>query len=229
MITVNVSGAVNQLRREFSFLSKPQMSRATADAINKTLLLGRTEARRAVKRIYNIPQKNLFGVNIHRAKATAGKYYLRGDIYASSKPIPLDAFQPRFQYTSNEGIVNKLSISKRGVLKQQELNRKGKSGLLTVEIKRGHKEVIPYAFLIPGAKPRVFARGSYRKGGTYGFIERHTRLENASGNDSVTPMVSITIFGAVVNPVVKQNISRKVHTAFPDNMVRALRRQATMM
>lgn len=230
MITVNVWAAHTRLTQAFEQLSKKKVDIAIAQAINQTLLLGRTEARKAVKRVYNIPQKNLNGVGIHKAISSAGKYHLRGDIYASSVPIPMDAFAPRFQFVAASGSASKLSISKKGVLKTKELKRTGEVAGVSIEVKKGQRVVIPYAFLIPGAQPRVFGRGQYKSGsGSYGFIQRHTREENTSGNDSVKPLLSVTVFGAVINPLVKQAIATNVQSGFDANMLKALRRQASMM
>ncbi len=226
MITVRVDGAIRQLTREFAGLTKPQVAKATSQAINQTLLLGRTEARRAVKKVYNIPQRYMSGINIKRATSA----FLQGNVHATSKPIPMDAFQPKFEFISSTGSTSALTVTKRGQLKQRNVSRgKGQMGV-TIEVKKGEQVTVPYAFLLPGAKPRVFARGEYRAGsGSYGFIQRHTREENASGHDSVKPLISITVFGAVVNPVVKANIKHKLLRGFPDNMIKALKRQAGML
>jgi hypothetical protein len=226
MITIRVNDTIRELRKGFEFLSKQQLARATSQAINQTLLLGRSEARRAVKRVYNIPQKNLNGINIRKANIN----FLQGSIYASSKPIPMDAFSPKFEFIPSHGMSSMLTVSRRGVLKAKTITRAKGMGGVSIEVKRGERVTVPYAFLIPGAKPRVFARGVYKGGaGSYGFIQRHTREPNASGNDSVKPLISVTIFGAVVNPVVKKQIARKVQHGFPDNMIKALKRQANIL
>lgn len=226
MITVRVDGAIKDLRRGFEFLSQSQVARASSQAINQTLLLGRTEARKAVKRVYNIPQRYLSGINIRKANIN----FLQGSVYASSKPIPMDAFAPKFEFIPASGTSGILSVSRRGVLKQLAVSRtKGQVGV-SIEVKKGDRQIIPYAFLIPGAKPRVFARGAYKAGnGEYGFLQRHTRLENDNGHDSVKPLISVTIFGAVVNPLVKRSIERKLIQGFPANMIKALKRQANTL
>lgn len=224
MITVRVDGAIRQLTKEFAGLTKPQVAKATSQAINQTLLLGRTEARRAVKKVYNIPQRYMSRINYK----TATSKIQQGWIYASSKPIPMDAFNPKYT-SSSSGKITKTVITKRGVLRSKQVSRASSQGL-SIEVKKGDTVVIPYAFLLPNAKPRVFARGEYKVGnGSYGFIQRHTREENASGHDSVKPLISITVFGAVVNPVVKGNIKHKLLRGFPDNMIKALKRQAGML
>lgn len=224
MVTINVSANIEQTRRMFSNLSKEKVAKATSQAINQTLLLGRTQARKAVKEVYDIPQKNLSGINIKRSTYRT----LTGIIYASTKPIPMDAFSPRFEIVSSGSVRGIQSISRRGIQSTRISNRRANTQGVSVEIKKGQRVVIPYAFLLPGAKPRVFARGHYQSGnGSYGFLQRHTREEYAgTGNDSVKPLASVTVFGAIMNPATKLKISNKVSTGFEANLIKALRRQA---
>ena len=223
MITVNVSSNVRELSRAFDFLSRSQVAKASSQAINQTLLLGRTEARRAVKKVYNIPQRYMSGINLKKATANT----LTGNVYATSKPIPMDAFSPKFDFRGSSGNASILSVTRRGILKVQAVKRTKNRAGVSIEVVKGERKAVPYAFLIPGAKPRVFARGEYKGGnGRYGFIQRHTRQDNDQGNDSVKPLISITVFGAVINPSVKNNISRVIQNKFPENMLKALRRQA---
>lgn len=225
MIVVNIKAATRELTAGFKALSKPNIAKATSIAINKTLLKGRTVARTAVKKVYNIPQKNLSGVNIRRARPS----FLQGAIVATTKPIPMDAFSPRFESISSAG-ASVLSVSRKGVLKAKQIKRARNKKGVSIEVQRGKRMVVPYAFMISTAKPRVFARGYYKSGnGSYGFIQRHKRLENESGNDSVKPLVSVTIFGAAVNPVVKKNISNQVTNDYGNNLLTALRYQASQI
>jgi hypothetical protein len=226
MITIDVRQAVNDLRKGFQGLSKERIDKATVDALNKTARLGRTVARTAVKKVYNIPQRYMNRVNYIPAR---GKR-LTAFIYASSKPIPMDAFKPKFQYISASGSASHITVTRRGVQNIKTIKRTKQQSGVSIEVKKGERTIVPYAFLIPGAKARVFARGDYKSGnGNYGFLQRHTRKENDSGNDSITPLASVTIFAAVINPLVKKQIARKVEAAFSVNMLSALRRQAGLV
>lgn len=225
MITVRVDQATRELLKNFSGLSKQQIAKATSIALNKTLLKGRTVARTAVKKVYNIPQKNLSGISIRRSNPN----FLQGAILASSKPIPMDAFSPRFQLVTGGKVSGIQSITRRGITKVQSIKRKSLQGGVSIEVKRGDRVIVPYAFLLPNSQPRVFARGEYKAGdGNYGFLQRHTRLPNDSGNDSVKPLVSVTIFGAVINPKVKGEIATQMRQDYTRNMLTALRYQATL-
>jgi hypothetical protein len=224
MITVKVDKATSKLASSFRGLSKDQIAKATSIAINKTILKGRTVARTAVKKVYNIPQKNLSGISIRRAKPT----FLQGAILASSKPIPMDAFSPRFQIVSGGKVSGVQTITRRGITKVQSAKRLKQQVGVSIEIKKGDRTIVPYAFLLPNSQPRVFARGMYKGGsGSYGFIQRHTRELNPSGNDAVKPLISVTVFGAVINPHVKRSIADQVEKDYERNILTALRYQAS--
>lgn len=209
---VNVDKTIQDFKKEFAHLSKEQMNKATARAINRTLLKGRTEARKAVKVEYNIPQKNLNGIKNKNAHPS----FLEGYITASAKPIPMDAFSPRFETSTGS-----ISISRKGVQKTRDYKRakKNPGKGVSVEVKKGQRQVVPYAFMIKGAKPRVFARGKYKMGGgSFGFIQRNKR-ENKSGNDTpIKPLISVTVHGAVINDKVRGNIKNIIDLNFRKDM-----------
>lgn len=222
MTEVNVSANTTELTRAFNNLSAKKIAKATSDAINKTLLLGRTTGRQEVKRVYNIPNRYLKYVDVSRAKPSK----LTGNIYARTIPLPLDAFNPVFNVIRQGQVVGRQTINRRGNVRSTVIRRTQAVGGVTVEIIKGHKKLIPYAFLLPGAKPRVFARGDYKTGGGYAFIRRNTREENSSGNDRVNNMLSVTVYGALINRRVVSNIQNKVSSSYERTLLNALNRQA---
>jgi hypothetical protein len=224
MIVVNVSQATKDLANSFKHLSDSQLSKSIVTGLNKTIRKGRTIARTEVKKIYNIPQRYMNRIN--HIPATPKR--LKASIYASRKPIPMDAFNPRFEFISSAG-TSILSISRKGILKARAINRAKNVKGVSIEVQRGKRTVVPYAFMIPTAKPRVFARGQYKSGnGSYGFMQRHSRLENDAGNDSVKPLTSVTIFGAIVNPVVTAPIINQVKKDYVNNLYTALKYQVSL-
>lgn len=214
MLEVKVNVQTNRITTAFQNLNKQQIAKATSVAINKTLLKGRTVARVAVKKAYNIPQKDLNSVNIIRSRPS----FLQGSIYASTKPIPMDSFSPKFDVVSGGKVRGTQSVSKRGILSTRISKKKSQQLGVSIEVKKGERVSVPFAFMLPGSKPRVFARGEYLGGrGSYGFIRRNKRDENSNGNDSVKPLVSITVFGAVINDKVNKDIKRQVTTDYERN------------
>jgi hypothetical protein len=221
MVEINVKSNLKEFDRLAKNLSERQINKAASDAINKALLLGRSESRRQVKRVYNIPNRYQNFIDVKRAKPSS----LSGHIFARTLPLPMDAFNPVFNITSGGAVTGRLRITRRGQLKQTNARSKNASAGVTIEVRKGRKTIVPYAFLIPGAKPRVFARGDYEQNGRYAFIRRREREENSAGNDRVTNMLSVTIYGALINRSVLPIVEKKVNDNFNRLFENALQRQ----
>lgn len=222
MVKIYVDDAIKQLKADFKHLDGPQTAKAICNAINRTLLKGRTVARSEVKNIYNIPQKNLQGI----AKKDARLSLLIGHITASTSPIPMDAFSPKF-----EAGTTRISISRKGAQKVKQLKKAKKSPTagVSIEVLRGNRQTIAYAFMIPGAKPRVFARGAYRGSGSWGFLQRNKRVSKSGSDTPIKPLVSVTVHAAVINEKSLGNISKEVEAYYPQRLLQELKYQTDKM
>lgn len=213
MIVVSVKEAVKTLQSALTQLSPKQFATGVSRAINETIMQGRTEARSSVKAIYNIPQRYVAGININKATSVS----LIANLFASAKPIPMDAFSPKFETADRT-----ISISRKGIQKEKSLKKKKNNpGVgVSIEVYKGKREVIPYAFLIPGAKPRVFARGEYKSGTSYGFVQRNQRANKDGADTPIKPLISVTVHAAVINKESLQRIESRVTTVFPVSIER---------
>lgn len=217
---------VNQLGAAFD---QKQINKICSRSINEALMRGRTIARTEVKRVYTIAQRGLNGrIDIDRSTpfARQGKVlhntYLTGAIIASTKPVPMDLFTVSF----NPSRKTQSTITRRGKIKVSKTRRSNFKGGVTIEAVKGRKEVIPFAFMLVNNKAKVFARGNYRPGkGSYGFVQRHKRLENSNGNDSVTSMLSVTVHAAAINRNVQAGVDSKITAIFPGIFFRQLNAQ----
>jgi len=220
MVEVNVKAQTELLVANFKQLDEKQIKLAINNAINRSLMKGRTVARMKVKEEYNIPQRYVNRIEKKNSRPST----LTGFIVASSIPLPMDAFNPQFQTSTSV-----LSITRRGEQKEKA-RKKGKvSAGVTIEVHKGSKETIPFAFMIKGAKPRVFARGEYRTGGSYGFVQRHTR-ENKSGSDlPIKPLLSVTVHAAVINDEVESKIAKEIEVYYPQRLQVELKYQLDKM
>ena len=228
-IKPDVEKAIKDLGQLSGMLNKKGINRATVFAINETISLGKTEAKRAIKQVYTIADMAIpkaLGLDKATAYPHAGKAvmntYLTGAIIASSTPIPANFFKLKFSYQSG----STSTISKRGVQKTK-LNTRGKfGGGVTFEALRGVVEVYQHAFLLPTMSGRVFARGDYKGGGDYGFVQRlgkgSRRTYGPTGNDSVTPLIGVSIHGAAINPKTQKIISNYIQPLFAGKMVQKL-------
>jgi len=162
MIFIKTDNAISTLQRLGAALSDPQLRIVISRAINKTLGQGRTIARTEVKKVYNISQKDLDGIDFKRANPSN----VTGSLTASRKPIPLDSFGPRQETGSGSVRITKRGAHKTITFKRAKANP---TAGVSIEVFKGKREVIPYAFLLTGGAARVFARGQYRSGTQYGF------------------------------------------------------------
>lgn len=221
-IRTEVSQAVADLQRLGSQLSQRQLNTGISRGINKTLLLGRTEARAAVKSVYTVAQRGLDGrIDIDRSTVynRAGKSlrntFLTGAVTASSVPLPMELFKVRFNPTAT----SVSTFTKRGKKVTKGASRKiNYKGGVTIEAVKGRQEKIPHAFMLPSKANKVFARGKYKTGGSWGFRTRHKRLTNQNGNDSVTPLLSVTIHAAAINKKAQALIEAKIRNNYLRNI-----------
>jgi hypothetical protein len=213
MVFIQTDDAVAALRRLGVALNDRDTRVVIGRSINAVLGKARTTARREIKSIYNISQKNLNGVDFQPANAAT----LTGKLYAARKPLPLDVFAPK----SVQG-GKRVSISRKGQQKVTVLKnrRKNVPGGVSIEVFRGKRELIPFAFMLPGGAVRVFARGGYRQGSGYGFVQRHQRV-NSKGNDvPVKPLITISMFGQILNEDVMREIGKQARDAYPTEFER---------
>jgi hypothetical protein len=205
MIYIQTENAQRTLKQLGVRLSKAQADKAGIRAINTALRKANTIARREVKVLYNISQKDLDGVKVERANMRS----MTGKIVASRKPIPISAFAPK-QETS----AGRVSISRRGAVIKKSFKRakvNTQSGV-SVEIRKGKREVIPFAFLLAGGAAQVFARGAYKDKKI--FVQRHHRVSKEGNDIPVKPLITVSVFGTAINNQVQQRMGREVRVFY---------------
>lgn len=212
MIWISVKDAIKTVEKAKEQLGERKVNQAISRALNESILQGRTEARSAVKAIYNIPQRYMAGINVYKATSLS----LVAKLYASSLPIPMDAFSPRFQQRGKS-----FTITKKGEQRSKQLKR-ARTGVtgVSIEVIKGKREVVPYAFMIEGGKPRVFARGEYRSGTGYGFVRRNKRVNKKGSDTPVKPLLSVTVHTAVINKDALGKVEVRINNVFPASVVR---------
>ncbi len=229
-IVVDFSDDLRKVMLLGSTYSVKEINKICSRSINEALLRGRTIVRKEVKQVYTIAQRGFDGrIDIDRATSfpRRGKVlqntFLTGGIIASTKPLPMDLFTVSFNPSSQ----SKSTITKRGKVKvSNQKKARNFGGGVIIEAVRGNKEIIPFAFMLINNKAKVFARGKYNPGnGSYGFVQRHHRQENAQGNDSVTSMLSVTVHAAAINRKVQVQVADKLMTVFPEIFERQLNAQ----
>jgi hypothetical protein len=208
-VQVEIGQAVAELENLTKQITGRQLYIATSRAMNKTLQQGRTEARKAVKQHYNIPQSQLKLINIKPASPSK----LSGYIYASGKPITVSSFKAKFSTPTK-----RLRITKKGVQRVKELKRRNNNPGKGVyfSLRPGETLNIPYAFQISG-KAQVFAKGYYADG-VGKFTVRNKREQKAGSDIHINALMSVTIYQAVINDDVFEKLKNKVEGVFPGIM-----------
>lgn len=164
-IQLETGDSFNELEKLKNTLTRYQIATAVRRGINLALKKGRTQMQRDVREEYNVKQNRLLDKSPSRGLAIQGSKGtdLQGSITAGHQPVGMAAFGNIYQ--------NKSGIS--------------------IQIRKGQKEQIYAAFLLPGKGKVVFAHGKYT---TNGFIFSHgatfgkARLD-ALNSPSVATMV----------------------------------------
>lgn len=221
MFRVNTDKAIKVLESFAGRLSTRQIATATNRAINRSLETGRTVARRQVRQVYNISALYIDRIGVQKSNPTT----LSGNITANNKPISLDAFNPKFRTrTKSLRITRSKEDRSKNEVRTREFKRARRTtGTgVTIEVKKGKPETIPFAFMILGGKPRVFARGEYNRT-SFGFIRRKHRVNRTGSDTPVRPMVTVSVFGSVMNDEVITVIGRKVENHYPERLTHEIK------
>lgn len=214
MLFIQTNDARKTLKELGKTLSAKEIGKAQSRAINHTMRISRTEARKRVKEHYNIPQKELRELDIKQAIPSN----LVGELKAPRQGIPLHNFSPKFE-TSTKSI----RVSRKGEQKVREFRRVKKTpkGGVVIEVVKGQSKLIPYAFMVPGYSP-VFARGSYKKGG--GFKRREKRVKEYPENDlPISNMKTVSVYGSIINDTVSSKITPVVKTKYSDRLIHEIK------
>lgn len=200
MLNVNVASDLNQFNHLMKQLSDKEVSRALSSALNRSLSVGNTQSKKAIRERFNIPASLLNGNRRHNSTSNT----LTAKLGMNSMPISLTNFNPVFKR-------NRTQIKLKGKAKTKSFRyfRKplGDTGV-TVEVKKGEKKRIPFAFIVNNStlKP-VFARGYYSKDK---FVPRHKRIVKSGSDLPITKLLTTSIYGAIQNKGAQDSINSTV-------------------
>lgn len=203
---IDTARGLSKLRGLSDAFDERKIRAAVARVINKTAVDGRQEAIKSIRSEYNIAARYPNKIQIRKATSRNPD----AGLYASRVPLPLNMFSPKFETQTRSQ-----RTTKKGKKKVSELRRKRSNPArgVSVEVYKGSRKVIPFAFMIPTAKPHVFARGAYRTGGRYGFVRRHKRDKSSGADRDIAPMITITLNAMIINKKVVREVRKKVLSA----------------
>lgn len=185
-------------------LSKAEVDKATARAINYTLARVDTATGREIRKIYNV---KLSDVKDQTAQRKATPQTVTGMLLANKNTMSLAMFNPVF----HKGSVTTRFVGskKKGGFASQRTTR-GSSGV-TVEILKGQKQTIASAWLrlFGSGKAAVFARGTY---GTKGFNFGKERLP-------IQALKTKSIYFAIQNTKASEGIANAAEDVYQDRII----------
>jgi hypothetical protein len=204
MITGQLSADLLKLYKLKKELSEKQLGRATAAAINRSLSHAVSTLKREIRHQYKAPTSTLNTFPLFKANSNK----LEGFVKAKTHPLSLSHFDPRYEYGSGGStFAIRVRTTKDGLTKTIRKKQRGqpKKGV-SIEIKKGQRITIPYAFMTGNdiQKP-VFARGAYKQGGSYGLVRRNKRVNKKGMDLPIAKLLTVSVYGMAVNKSVSRN------------------------
>lgn len=206
MIEIVTKDAQAKLADAMKGLSKPEIDKATARAINFTLARVDTASNREIRKVYNLKQADVRDQTQQR-KATPQN--VTGLLLANKNTLNISKFDPVFRKGS---VTTRFMGSRKngGFASSKTTRSKGASGV-TVEILKGKKETISSAWLsiFGSGKSAVFARGTY---GSKGFDFGKERLP-------IQALKSKSIYWAIQNTKAAPGIVQSAEDVYQDRLI----------
>jgi hypothetical protein len=168
-------------------------------AINDTMRLQRTKLRQYVRHTYNIPGDKITTIDF----SPATTFNLESKLGGSHTPVQLAYFKPIF---SKGKSTLRGSYSKKKGLSTKKGRGGGPNAGVSVEIKKGQRVTIPFAFMVGKfEKPFVFARGQYQK--RKGFVRGKPRMP-------INILSSASVFGAAFGTERRTEVTQNAYADF---------------
>lgn len=219
MISVTVHNDLEQIKRLSKSLSKAEIAKAANSAINKSIVHGRSVLNKKIRQKYNLTSRDVMaGTKIFRSNTNT----LTAKVEADRTAISLTHFKPIFNQANYSISIKR---TKKKVDKVFGRTRKNLSKGLTIEVIKGRRLSIPYAFIFKNdaIKP-IFARGNYGyTSGGYSFIKRHKRVNKTGSDTPVSKLFSTSIAGSSLNTQVRQGTDTDLSAYFVKSMLSYVR------
>ncbi|RLJ31389.1 minor tail protein Z (GPZ) [Chryseobacterium sp. 7] len=222
MIQVTIAHSSNGLNFLQRQLDDKNLKKASTRALNKAVAKGNTLYRRMISEHYNIKPTHIRS-SIILKKATYNK--AETSISGNIRPLSLSRFNP--QFVNGRSVISIRSVRNRETgrrtLQQTARNasrNEQAGGGVSIEIKKGSRKVIPYAFLTKsqantGVEKQIFARGKYAGG----------KFQKAKERFPITAMKTTSVFGILTH----DPIQKKIETESKETLQREFERQIYLL
>lgn len=190
---------------------------ADTRAINVAIRKANTQYRRLVVSEYNLKYADTAKFSVADRATYANP---EGKISGYVAPISLSRFSP--QFIKNGRAFSIKSVKENGGRKLKQTSKsagKKTGGGVSIEVKKGERKTIPFAFLTDSAKPglslQIWARGEYSDGA----------FQTSKKRKPITPLKTVSPFGAMTNEV----IQKKTEKQAKDDMQKEFERQVELL
>lgn len=217
MLQIQIDQNNNGLHQLAAQLSDKKLTIATVRSINTAISKAQTQYKRLVAGKYNLKFADTKELLLSKRATYSNP---EGTISSELRPLSLFRFNPEFEadhsITGKKGYYN--AQQRRIYYRNHTVTHKTKG--VTVEIFKGKRIRLPFAFMVPNSKKpgiplQVWARGTYEGGK---FVKSKPRLP-------ITPIKSTSPFAMVTNPEVKA----KIQTDAQENARKEFERQVNYL
>lgn len=207
MFYINIKEALQSIEAHKNKLTKDQLSRALALSMNETVALQRTQSRQFVRKTFNMPAPEIKSIDLKRAN----KNNLIAELGASGKPVSLTYFKPKFA-TKTFSATTLYSAKDKSLEKKVGKGKKQPNLGVSIEIYKGQRKSLPFAFMTKDSRKPVFARGQYGAAPSYGLTLRDKRVNKKGSDLPIANLISLSPSGAA--------FSQKTMTTIPVDMTK---------
>lgn len=217
---VSIQDDIKRLRETYQNITGKQLAKAISRAMNHSLAKAKTQAKREITSIYNIPSALASeSMRVTRANTVT----LTGSLDASSHYTPLHFFRPTqtTSVISETGFSKNISVTRtrRGEMRQRKAGKRAKMGL-AVTIIKGQRTSIASAFYVHGKY--IAARGDYNNSQQFQFRKHRT---NRSGNDTpISSIKTLSVFKSAINNTVQKRLSEHVMRDYSTRVIHEITR-----
>ena len=224
-IKVDVRNLQGDLKADMSRYSQKAIASATSLAINKTIRNARAESSSVIRNVYNINNSQL--KNALKYKNSTAEDLVAA-VSGRRSPLSLSNFSPRHEYKSGgSSFAVRVRSTKDGLSKSIKKSKGAPKKGVSVEIFKNTRVTIPYAFMTKNnVQNPVFARGSYKQGGSYGLVRRNKRI-NKNGSDlPIAKLLTVSVAGMLSNEKVLSAVNSRINREYIkelDNQINRLK------
>lgn len=220
-VELSIESKTDNFHRLTLQLGQKNLNKASIRSINKAIRASNTAYRRLIRDNYKL----MYADTKDLVKPTYARSKAEGTIGGKIQPLSLSRFNPTFV---QQGKVFSIKTIKNKTSGKRELTRKSKTarkkdtagGGVTIEIRKGEKKILPYAFLTESKKnagvgKQVFARGIYQ----------NNKFHKQKNRYPIQALKSVSPFGMLS----REEFSKEIEKGAVETMSKEFNRQIELL